>query len=457
MNRFREYLVTEAERLQEGAHRLNLAEAQLYAFRLPLDECETTWLTVDRPKLLPDYPVLIHRSARWRNSSFPWDAVMKRHGHQAIFVGLEDEYEEFVKTWGNVPYRPTNNFLELARLIAGCKLYIGNQSLPYAICEGLKQTSVLEVWPEGPNCLFHRKNAVYGYSKFVYIPNLTNSTVKTILENCPICAAESANAERFLDDDIVRCPTCTVVYLRNRPNEEQTLAYYQHYADDISHMRLPKNFEEVRTTGLRRDYFLKELAEFVPPPGRLLDIGCGWGAFLVNAREQGYKPYGVDVCLKAANFCATMLGILTSCKNNDFPDESLDVVTAIHTLEHLPDTAATLKNIFNHLRPGGLFCGIVPNIGSLCSQTMQERWQWLDKNTHYVHFDPTTLRLTLERFGFEILRMYSHTGDYDQKELRTLLDKNSGLTLGDAALADVLKEVWAAGQGEEIRFFAKRP
>jgi 2-polyprenyl-3-methyl-5-hydroxy-6-metoxy-1,4-benzoquinol methylase len=457
LNRFREYLVTEHERTAEGVRRLNLAEAQLYALKLPLDECSTAWLTIDQPEPIPNRPVLIHRSARWRNSSFPWDLVMKRHGHQALFVGLESEHQDFVKDWGDLPFQPTHDFLELARLIAGCRLYIGNQSLPYAICEGLKHPSVLEVWPEGPNCLFNRKNAIYGHSRYVYIPKLQATEMNTTLTYCPVCGADTAQARPFRSEtDIVQCQTCFTVYLKTRPDEEQTRAYYQHYADEPSHMRLPHNVEDIRSSGLRRDYFLQELMEFAQPPGHLLDIGCGWGAFLVNAREKGFTPYGVDVCLKAAHFSATILGIPTSCEDSDFPDEPLDVVTIIHTLEHLPDTATALKHIHARLRPGGLFCGIVPNIESFCSHARQEQWQWLDKNTHYVHFSPATLTSALTENGFELLRLYTHTGDYDQRELQLLLEKESGRPLSDAELADVLKEVWASGRGEEIRFFAKR-
>jgi ubiquinone/menaquinone biosynthesis C-methylase UbiE len=130
------------------------------------------------------------------------------------------------------------------------------------------------------------------------------------------------------------------------------------------------------------------------------------------------------------------------------------VVTAIHTLEHLVDTAAVLKRIHDLLRPGGVFCGIVPNINSLCSHAYEERWQWLDTNTHYVHFTPATLRAALLQFGFEVLQTSTCTGDYDQAELLQLLEKKADRKLAGNDLAKALKETWAAGSGEEIHFFA---
>lgn len=456
MNQFREYLVMEHDLMRKGARRLNLAEAHLYTFKLPMTECDQAWLTVDRAK--PAAPVLIHRSARWRNTDFPWNKIMARHGYHAAFVGLPSEYEDFVKDWGYLPYLPTDNFLELARLIAGCRLYIGNQSLPYAICEGMKHLSVLEVWLEGPNCNFHRKNAIYGESAVVYIPKL-NDSMNTIINKCPLCSADASTAPQIrTGTDIVQCPACQLVYLRTRPDESATMLYYQQYADETSHVRLPKNFEDIRASGLRREYFMQELLAYTKPPGTLLDIGCGWGAFLANAREKGFSPYGIDVCHKAANFASTVLGIPTACDELEdclFTDAMFDLIVAIHTLEHLSKIADVLTRIHRLLKPNGIFCGIVPNIESFCSTVRKEKWQWLDSNTHYIHFSPSTLRHSLKSHGFEVVNLYTHTGDYDDPELRRLLAERDNADPNSEATNIAIRELWEKGQGEEIRFFAK--
>jgi 2-polyprenyl-3-methyl-5-hydroxy-6-metoxy-1,4-benzoquinol methylase len=223
-------------------------------------------------------------------------------------------------------------------------------------------------------------------------------------------------------------------------------------------MRLPKNFEDIRSSGLRRDYFMQELLNYVKPPGNLLDIGCGWGAFLANAREKGFTPYGVDVCHKAANFASTVLGIPTVCDQLDdcqFTEAMFDVLVVIHTLEHLMSPAAALDRMRKILKPGGVLAGIVPNIGGFCSLTMKEKWQWLDENTHYVHFTPETLKATLEKHGFEVLHLYTHTGDYDDPELRRLLGQRDDKDPNSEEINAAIKELWEKGQGEEIRFFAK--
>ena len=46
-----------------------------------------------------------------------------------------------------------NNFLEMATIIAGSKLFIGNQSFPFSLAEGLKANRLLEVYFQCPNVI----------------------------------------------------------------------------------------------------------------------------------------------------------------------------------------------------------------------------------------------------------------------------------------------------------------
>jgi ADP-heptose:LPS heptosyltransferase len=52
--------------------------------------------------------------------------------------------------------------MELARVIAGASVFIGNQSAPMAIAAGLGKNLIEECWQGNPNCLFpKRKNAIF--------------------------------------------------------------------------------------------------------------------------------------------------------------------------------------------------------------------------------------------------------------------------------------------------------
>lgn len=134
------------------------------------------WLTVEPKKIAR---VVFNRTGAGRpathtyhNPNFPWHAVYQKYGKEAVFIGLEEEYHVFRRTCADVPHYKTNDLLEAAQVIAGADLFVGNQSLPHAIAEGLKKNIVLEVWREGPNCLHFRPGVVHGWNHNVELPEI---------------------------------------------------------------------------------------------------------------------------------------------------------------------------------------------------------------------------------------------------------------------------------------------
>lgn len=155
---------------------ISLLQWMMRAHQVPLHAANDPWLTVD-PK--PVAKVVISRTGAERdprfvyhNPRFPWHSVYQKYHKDAVFVGLPAEYALFTKVCADVPYYPTPDLLEAARVIAGAKLFVGNQSLCHAIAEGLKKDIVLEVWREGPNCLFHRPWVVHGWTEDTPLPDI---------------------------------------------------------------------------------------------------------------------------------------------------------------------------------------------------------------------------------------------------------------------------------------------
>jgi hypothetical protein len=129
----------------------NLCAAQLASLQLPFDLALEPWIFVEPKEVAP---VVINRTFRYHNR-FPKQMITK----DAVFIGMPNEHVAFCAEFGNVSYYPTQDLLEAARVIDGCKYFLGNQSACYAICEGLKKESWLEVCLYTPNCVFPRRNA----------------------------------------------------------------------------------------------------------------------------------------------------------------------------------------------------------------------------------------------------------------------------------------------------------
>ena len=139
---------------------MNVCKNIIHAFGKPSYLADKPWLEVPDPKQIA--PVVISRSDRYKNYKFPWKDLWKRYKNKSIFIGLKHEWKLFCKQVDDkVPYYPTKDFLEVGQIIAGSKLFIGNQSAAYTVAEGLKHNLIQETSPRIPSSYFNRSNARY--------------------------------------------------------------------------------------------------------------------------------------------------------------------------------------------------------------------------------------------------------------------------------------------------------
>jgi hypothetical protein len=149
----------------------NLCLSMLKTFGCSPEEIKKQWLFVE-PKA-SGKPVLINKTDRYLNNNVDWNAFLETYGEFMAFVGIQSEYDSFIQEYKcDIPFFPTSNFLELAQLISGCSIFIGNQSSPYAIAEGLKKDTIQIVCDECPNCIFPRENAMYLPNKYMIKPKI---------------------------------------------------------------------------------------------------------------------------------------------------------------------------------------------------------------------------------------------------------------------------------------------
>lgn len=121
----------------------------------------SAWLTTPSLGVVKAVSVVFARSQRYHNPEFPWRDIYSAHGREAVFVGYAEEHYAFEKEFGSITYLPTKDILDLAKIIRSARLFVGNQSLPYALAEGLKVTTIQETSPHILNCIFPRENAQY--------------------------------------------------------------------------------------------------------------------------------------------------------------------------------------------------------------------------------------------------------------------------------------------------------
>jgi hypothetical protein len=111
------------------------------------------WLQGISPLYVND--IVISRTMRNLSTvnRFDW-RVLEKYQKNCVFIGFADEYEAFRQSTGlEVEWYQSPSILEIARVIRGSKLFIGNQSLGFALAEGMKHPRVLEVYYFAPNCM----------------------------------------------------------------------------------------------------------------------------------------------------------------------------------------------------------------------------------------------------------------------------------------------------------------
>ena len=113
--------------------------------------------------------ILINRTQRYTNPAIKYD-FLKKFQSELLFVGTELEHALFCKENDlNFPRLEIDNFLDLAEIMKMCRFFIGNQSFPWNLANGLGISRILEQCYYAPNCQAFIGPENYG---FLSQPNL---------------------------------------------------------------------------------------------------------------------------------------------------------------------------------------------------------------------------------------------------------------------------------------------
>lgn len=133
---------------------------EMQAKHFGIEPCIEKWLEV-KPNLHFRGKIVCCRSTRYRNNLFPWKKIVEKFRDRIIFIGVHDEYGDFVNQFGEVHRSLVNNCLEIAQAIAGSDLFIGNQSSPFWIAAGLHHPLIQETCLETPDSIVRYDGANY--------------------------------------------------------------------------------------------------------------------------------------------------------------------------------------------------------------------------------------------------------------------------------------------------------
>ncbi len=225
---------------------------------------------------------------------------------------------------------------------------------------------------------------------------------------CNLCGGMDSRVLEAAGDGIrvVECGYCGLIFLDPFPKCDSAAHYdADYYRPWLAEQARPR----AALWGRRADL----LARFARV-GRLLDVGCGDGSFLVAARDRGWQVAGTEVSrwaarrLREGHRLAVSEGDLLEI---DRWETSFDVVTMWHVLEHTERPLQTLRRAGELLGRDGILIVAVPKAGftllhlayPLARGRRLRYYTPGERELHLYHFTPSTLRCMLEKAGFRPL------------------------------------------------------
>jgi 2-polyprenyl-3-methyl-5-hydroxy-6-metoxy-1,4-benzoquinol methylase len=245
------------------------------------------------------------------------------------------------------------------------------------------------------------------------------NTIENI-NQCPICGGKESEYVHTCKDyvatgenfKIVKCKNCTHQFTNPRPSAENVGVYYQS-KNYISHSGGEKNkfgltyklYDIIRNISIKSK--LKIIKKY-NNKGELLDLGCGLGYFLKGVKDdQVFNARGIDISEDAREYVKKAFGITVDSESelNNYMDESVDVITQWHVLEHVYELEKRMTDLKRILRTNGTLFIAVPNSNSYDAQYYKEYWDGYDVPRHIHHFNRESIGLLLNKHGFEIVEI----------------------------------------------------
>lgn len=178
-----------------------------------------------------------------------------------------------------------------------------------------------------------------------------------------------------------------------QPSLDSLPSYYES-EDYISHTDSKRTLFEklyhlVKKNALKSKVTL--ISKQNPLKGNLLDIGAGTGDFLNQAKNSGWNCIGIEPNEKAKNI-AVSKGVNFTSTLEELDNNSFDVITMWHVLEHVPDLGNQIKTLKRLLKPNGTIFIAVPNYKSFDAKHYKSFWAAYDVPRHLWHFSKSSIQ-----------------------------------------------------------------
>lgn len=254
---------------------------------------------------------------------------------------------------------------------------------------------------------------------------------------CLICNSADLKKLTVYDaTNLWKCQKCNFVFSKSIPTTKELITHYEKYN---------RNDYLSPITILRYNELLDEMEPF-RKTNKLLDVGCGIGYFLEEAKKRGWEVYGTEFTDEAIEICTAKginmnQGVLNSF---NYDPESFDIITSFEVIEHINNPKEELSQFHGLLRKGGLCYVTTPNFNSLLRYRLKAQYNIISYPEHLSYYTPRTLKNVYDSAGFKVKKIVA-TG-ISLTRLRTSKGKSKQAyvseTSDDELLRNQIEQKW---------------
>lgn len=220
---------------------------------------------------------------------------------------------------------------------------------------------------------------------------------------------------------IVKCNNCDFIFTTPTPSKDEIVKYYHRfdYKDSLS-------AEKVIRSDAKRS--LKKIAKYVGKKGELLDVGCGRGYFLDEARSVGWNTHGVDTSQLVTDYATKNLHLNVFCSDifSFRTTQEFDLIIMNQVVEHFINPEELIKHSTKYLKKNGFLYIATPNVDSISAKVLKGNFDHYLPPEHLSYFSHSTLKRLLEKLGFRIVYIGSWSYPSDLGGIvKTLLGKRA--------------------------------
>ena len=203
-----------------------------------------------------------------------------------------------------------------------------------------------------------------------------------------------------INDTMVRCRGCNSLFPLNPVAVETLHQAYSHYYTGIRQKNLVSKLIKIISTRVRERYLSRG---YQPHYGnRLLDYGCGSGAYLdfISKLYPSTSCYGTDLYKpQEAGISSAYEWLEIDYIARD--ENRFDYITMSHVLEHLGNPSEVLDSLYIALAPKGVLWISTPNSNSYLINSFNGRSRDIDYPRHRHVYSVEGISRLLDKAGFK--------------------------------------------------------